>query len=207
MSFLNDLATKIKTWADSKFATISSVSSKQDTLVSGTNIKTINNNSLLGSGNLVIGGGPTFLKLANTLTINSTNEVEITDFAFNLVANATYIINFSMYIRNVKPIYFYLDFPLGCTGNCAGEYFDHNSGSGYAYALSSVEILSSQTRAQLTINRSYTGVTVGVVRVYGLADIILNTTQSGTFTVKTKIATAGNITELISNSYLSVTKV
>ena len=30
---------------------------KQDTLVSGTNIKTINGNSLLGSGNLVIGGG------------------------------------------------------------------------------------------------------------------------------------------------------
>ena len=30
---------------------------KQDALVSGTNIKTINNNSILGSGNLVIGGG------------------------------------------------------------------------------------------------------------------------------------------------------
>ena len=32
-------------------------SSKQDTLVSGTNIKTINGNSLLGSGNIVIEGG------------------------------------------------------------------------------------------------------------------------------------------------------
>ena len=31
--------------------------SKQDTLVSGTNIKTINSNSLLGSGDLVITGG------------------------------------------------------------------------------------------------------------------------------------------------------
>jgi len=31
--------------------------SKQDTLVSGTNIKTINSNSLLGSGDLAIGGG------------------------------------------------------------------------------------------------------------------------------------------------------
>jgi hypothetical protein len=31
--------------------------SKQDTLVSGTNIKTINGNSILGSGNLVISGG------------------------------------------------------------------------------------------------------------------------------------------------------
>ena len=34
-----------------------STSSKQDTLVSGTNIKTINGNSLLGSGDLVISGG------------------------------------------------------------------------------------------------------------------------------------------------------
>ena len=33
------------------------IGSKQDTLVSGTNIKTINSNSILGSGNLVITGG------------------------------------------------------------------------------------------------------------------------------------------------------
>ena len=33
------------------------VSGKQDTLVSGTNIKTINNQSLLGSGNITISGG------------------------------------------------------------------------------------------------------------------------------------------------------
>jgi len=32
-------------------------STKQDTLVSGTNIKTINGNSLLGSGNIVVSGG------------------------------------------------------------------------------------------------------------------------------------------------------
>jgi hypothetical protein len=33
------------------------VDGKQDTLVSGTNIKTINNQSLLGSGNIDIQGG------------------------------------------------------------------------------------------------------------------------------------------------------
>ena len=38
-------------------AAIGAVAGKQDTLVSGTNIKTINNNSILGSGNLVISGG------------------------------------------------------------------------------------------------------------------------------------------------------
>ncbi len=38
-------------------ATQTALDAKQDTLVSATNIKTINGNSLLGSGNLVVGGG------------------------------------------------------------------------------------------------------------------------------------------------------
>ena len=42
------------TEADSKFATIESLNSKQDELVSGTNIKTINNESILGEGNITI---------------------------------------------------------------------------------------------------------------------------------------------------------
>ena len=53
-SDLNTLATKeeLATKADA-----SALSSKQDTLVSGTNIKTINGDSILGSGNLVIQRG------------------------------------------------------------------------------------------------------------------------------------------------------
>lgn len=35
------------------------IDDKQDTLVSGTNIKTINNQSILGSGNIDIQGGET----------------------------------------------------------------------------------------------------------------------------------------------------
>lgn len=38
----------------------SSFSSKQDSLVSGTNIKTINNESILGSGNITISGGGSY---------------------------------------------------------------------------------------------------------------------------------------------------
>lgn len=41
----------------SNVATVSQVAAKQDTLVSGTNIKTINNTSILGSGNIDISGG------------------------------------------------------------------------------------------------------------------------------------------------------
>lgn len=42
---------------DANYVTESQLETKQDTLVSGTNIKTINNQSLLGSGNIEIQGG------------------------------------------------------------------------------------------------------------------------------------------------------
>lgn len=51
---LNDDIETLTTTTDSLSVEIDT---KQDTLVSGTNIKTINGNSLLGSGNIVISGG------------------------------------------------------------------------------------------------------------------------------------------------------
>ena len=76
---------------DSDFITGSEVSSeiqtaiatKQDTLVSGTNIKTINNNSLLGSGDLVISGGS-----ATDVQINGTS-ITSNDVA-NIITESTY---------------------------------------------------------------------------------------------------------------------
>ena len=50
------------------------VSGKQDTLVSGTNIKTINNESLLGSGNIDIQGGS--ITVDSSLNSGSTNPVQ-----------------------------------------------------------------------------------------------------------------------------------
>lgn len=51
----------------SKEQTDTKLSSKQDRLVSGTNIKTINNQSLLGAGNInITGGSPNY----RNLTIN-----------------------------------------------------------------------------------------------------------------------------------------
>ncbi len=52
-------------------------SGKQDTLVSGTNIKTINNNSILGSGDLTIsGGGSTDVKINGTSIVQN-DEADI----------------------------------------------------------------------------------------------------------------------------------
>lgn len=54
------------------------VAGKQDTLVSGTNIKTVNNNSLLGSGNIAISGGSDttiltyhYVNLTNTYSLSA----------------------------------------------------------------------------------------------------------------------------------------
>lgn len=51
------------------------IDNKQDTLVSGTNIKTINNTSLLGSGNIDIQGGSTIV-VDTALSTTSTNPVQ-----------------------------------------------------------------------------------------------------------------------------------
>lgn len=49
---------------------------KQDTLVSGTNIKTINGTSLLGSGNITIEGGGGSVTVDSELSSTSTNPVQ-----------------------------------------------------------------------------------------------------------------------------------
>ena len=51
------------------------VANKQDTLVSGTNIKTINNESILGSGNITIQGGGGSVTIDPSLDSGSTNAV------------------------------------------------------------------------------------------------------------------------------------
>lgn len=47
----------LKTEAETLYATIDVANNKQDKLISGTNIKTVNNQSILGNGNITIEGG------------------------------------------------------------------------------------------------------------------------------------------------------
>ena len=63
---------------DSQWASlVSKIKAKQDKLVSGTNIKTINGVSILGSGNLnIVGAGGATIKQIST-SISSTNNVNI----------------------------------------------------------------------------------------------------------------------------------
>lgn len=61
-------------WRD--IAQIVDLSTKQDTLVSGTNIKTINGSSVLGSGNLTIDTGGTYTA-GKGISISNSNEISV----------------------------------------------------------------------------------------------------------------------------------
>lgn len=62
--------------SSSKTYTDTQVAKKQDTLISGTNIKTINNQSILGSGNINIEGGGSTVTVDTALSATSTNPVQ-----------------------------------------------------------------------------------------------------------------------------------
>ena len=64
-----------ETEASETYATKEQVSSKQDQLVSGTNIKTVNGQSLLGNGNIDITGGGT-ITVDSALSTTSENPVQ-----------------------------------------------------------------------------------------------------------------------------------
>lgn len=67
---------------------ISSWTAKQDALVSGTSIKTINNESLLGSGNITVGGGTATDVQINGTSITSSNVANIvTESAYDATTN------------------------------------------------------------------------------------------------------------------------
>jgi hypothetical protein len=70
---------------DSGFVDSTAMSGKQDTLVSGTNIKTINNTSLLGSGN--ISTPTTDVKINNTSIVSSNSANIVTNTAYNASTN------------------------------------------------------------------------------------------------------------------------
>ena len=71
-------------WTNTKNYIVSQLLGKQNTLISGTNIKTVNNQSLLGSGNVSF-TPPTFAYDSSTETLSVSNT---TATVFNYDANS-----------------------------------------------------------------------------------------------------------------------
>jgi len=81
------------------------IAEKQDELVSGTNIKTINNTSILGSGNIDIQGGGTddYSQLNNKPQINSvtlSGNKSLSDLGINIPTKVSELTNDSGYTTN-----------------------------------------------------------------------------------------------------------
>lgn len=80
------------------------LNAKQDVLVSGTNIKTINGTSVLGSGDIAISGGAsneTFLILAADVASPATTALtNLTGMTFDYEANKHYVIEFFMVMNS-----------------------------------------------------------------------------------------------------------
>lgn len=79
-----DMTSEVQTSLGKADTAIQDISGKQDVLVSGTNIKTINNESILGSGNITISGGGT----ATDVQINGTSIVS--NNTANILTNTAY---------------------------------------------------------------------------------------------------------------------
>ena len=75
-SDITNLQTTVGNQDKSIIANAQAIQGKQDKLVSGTNIKTINNQSILGSGNISIEGGGSAVVVDNALSDTSENPVQ-----------------------------------------------------------------------------------------------------------------------------------
>lgn len=79
--------------------------SRQEKLVSGTNIKTINGQSVLGSGDIPIsGGGSEYANTSEIVSISLTASDDITSLANKILANKTKVSKISAYDSNVVRI-------------------------------------------------------------------------------------------------------
>jgi len=115
-------------------AITAATSAKQDTLVSGTNIKTVNNESLLGSGNIEIQGGGATYSAGTNISIDTANTISCTlpieSRNYNILST-----NKSLYISNqysdFNPIrnsnYFHSNIIVGY--NPSGQYKNYLTNS------------------------------------------------------------------------------
>ena len=101
----------------------SALNTKQNTLVSGTNIKTVNGNSLLGSGNLVVNPSLKLLKTDTSSVISTTTETSLlgsftgssTILANSLVPNKTFKVSVGGYYSSISGGAYYLTIKLNST--------------------------------------------------------------------------------------------
>jgi hypothetical protein len=128
------------------------LNAKQDTLVSGTNIKTINSTSLLGSGNITI----------NPRTLTSSNGSNLTGTANQISASVlipanTLVTNNTIYIKNL------LTKTVGSTASTARIYINtSNSLSGATQIATAASMTSTNYHQRFERNIFFDGTNLNI---------------------------------------------
>lgn len=160
-------------------ATQTALNAKQDTLVSGTNIKTINGSSIVGSGNLVVGGGSSLSEYGVSvsgsagilvrfyatagITVAKTNSSTLT---FTIPASG-FIQSFDIYYPSAENAGATTTLVFNYTSNTTTNQGFSTAKVAYIYAMTGTRVVSTRNNA---------------------ADIIVDATASG-----------GNITHVLTN--------
>lgn len=185
---------------------VSDLAAKQATLVSATNIKTVNGSSLLGSGDLVVtgSGAPTFLNLTALASSVLTTEVSVTGWTFPVTIGKTYRVEvIATYQTAATSTGGELGFFLTASG--AGTIRGRMEG-----AVASVAAATSLTQQITAIgaadlagsNLITTGVTATNSPHYIYALVTFTCTASGTFNVGWASEVAASAATLNANSSL-----
>lgn len=144
---------------------------KQDNLVSGTNIKTINNTSILGSGNIEVGGGSAS---ADGVTINTNSSDEL---------QAIGLINMNTANGTTNPVYDWVgtlqEYETQQVETLHPDWIcyitDDVSGGTSVYTKSQVNNLLSTKADSTDVNNAITAMLEGL---YPVGSIYIGTTQN-----------------------------
>ena len=151
------------------------LSSKQDTLVSGTNIKTINNQSLLGSGNITISGGGASLTYGDfsddTVQAPSLSPIVLDSYSLTTYRSGKYMIQaVGTTIHTLEVMITHDD-----TSVYMNEYSEIITGS----ALFTIDAAINGSNIDITVTPTESGVTFDFVRTLFAARSLTGSSLQG----------------------------
>lgn len=175
------LETRIQSLITAIGADIKTLFGKQSALVSGTNIKTVNGATLLGSGDLLVGSGITASKAVMTSTQADTTAalVNVTQLVLPLAANSTYMIDC------------FLTFQSAATTTGIGVGFVSPTGSNSMLEIVVPLVSTAAANALRTTFPNAAATTSGIVLGTGVTAITSNHTARVSGLITT--TSAGNI--------------
>lgn len=177
--------------------------SKQDLLVSGTNIKTVNGQSLLGSGDVIIAanGSPVLLNLSSAFSSIVITPANVTGWSFNVTTGKTYrievIADYQTAATTTGGI-----LGIALSGGATGSVRGYAAGAISQSAVATELAIPIRTTSGAGSSLTTTGVSVINSPHFFTMVITFTCTASGTFNVQWATEVAASAAQLNANSSL-----